>query len=159
MTPWTVACLVPLSMRFSSQEYWSGVPFPSPWRIIALQYYAGLFHTTMWISLPILYICPLPLEPPPIPHHIPPLWVFTEYLGELPGSYRNFPLAVYFIYGNVYVSMVLSQFVPPSPSPAVSEVCFLYPHLYSCPAIMFISTIFLDSIYIIHLYEEWCKES
>ena len=28
--PWTVACQVPLSMRFSRQEYWSGWPFPSP---------------------------------------------------------------------------------------------------------------------------------
>ena len=29
-TPWNVACQVPLSMEFSTQEYWSGVPFPSP---------------------------------------------------------------------------------------------------------------------------------
>ena len=29
-TLWTVACQVPLSMRFSKQEYWSGLPFPSP---------------------------------------------------------------------------------------------------------------------------------
>ena len=29
-TPWTVACQAPLSMGFSRQEYWSGVPFPSP---------------------------------------------------------------------------------------------------------------------------------
>ena len=29
-TPWTVACQVPLSMGFSRQEYWSGLPFPSP---------------------------------------------------------------------------------------------------------------------------------
>ena len=28
--PWTVACQAPLSMRFSRQEYWSGLPFPSP---------------------------------------------------------------------------------------------------------------------------------
>ena len=29
-TPWTVACRVPLSVGFSRQEYWSGLPFPSP---------------------------------------------------------------------------------------------------------------------------------
>ena len=29
-TPWTVAHQVPLSMRFSRQEYWSGLSFPSP---------------------------------------------------------------------------------------------------------------------------------
>ena len=30
MTPWTVAHQAPLSMGFSKQEYWSGLPFPSP---------------------------------------------------------------------------------------------------------------------------------
>ena len=29
-TPWTVAHQAPPSMGFSRQEYWSGVPFPSP---------------------------------------------------------------------------------------------------------------------------------
>ena len=29
-TPWTVAHQAPPSMGFSSQEYWSGLPFPSP---------------------------------------------------------------------------------------------------------------------------------
>ena len=28
-TPWTVAYQAPLSMEFSRQEYWSGLPFPS----------------------------------------------------------------------------------------------------------------------------------
>ena len=30
MTPWTVAHQAPPSMEFSRQEYWSGLPFPSP---------------------------------------------------------------------------------------------------------------------------------
>ena len=29
-TPWTVAHQAPLSMGFPRQEYWSGLPFPSP---------------------------------------------------------------------------------------------------------------------------------
>ena len=29
-TPWTVAHQAPLSMEFSRQKYWSGLPFPSP---------------------------------------------------------------------------------------------------------------------------------
>ena len=29
-TPWTVACQAPLSMGFSRQEYWSGLPCPPP---------------------------------------------------------------------------------------------------------------------------------
>ena len=30
MTPWTVADKAPLSVEFSRQEYWSGLPFSSP---------------------------------------------------------------------------------------------------------------------------------
>ena len=29
-TPWTVAYQAPLSIGFSRQQYWSGLPFPSP---------------------------------------------------------------------------------------------------------------------------------
>ena len=28
--PWTVACQAPLSMGFSRQEYWNGLPCPPP---------------------------------------------------------------------------------------------------------------------------------
>ena len=30
VTLWTVACQTPLSMEFSRQEFWNGVPFPTP---------------------------------------------------------------------------------------------------------------------------------
>ena len=30
VTPWTVARQAPLAMEFSREEYWSGLPFPSP---------------------------------------------------------------------------------------------------------------------------------
>ena len=30
VTPWTIAHQAPLLMEFSRQEYWSGLPFPSP---------------------------------------------------------------------------------------------------------------------------------
>ena len=29
-TPWTIDCQAPLSIGFSRQEYWNGLPFPSP---------------------------------------------------------------------------------------------------------------------------------
>ena len=29
VNPWTIDCQAPLSMEFSRQEYWSGLPFPS----------------------------------------------------------------------------------------------------------------------------------
>ena len=33
-TPWTVAYQAPLFMGFSSQDHWSGLPFPSPGDIL-----------------------------------------------------------------------------------------------------------------------------
>ena len=35
-TPWTVAHQAPLSMRFSRQEYWSGLPSLSPECLLVL---------------------------------------------------------------------------------------------------------------------------
>ena len=29
VTPWTVACQTPLSIEFSRQEFWNGLPFPT----------------------------------------------------------------------------------------------------------------------------------
>ena len=39
LAPWTVVCQAPLSMGFSRQEYWSGVPLPSPLEMLATIYY------------------------------------------------------------------------------------------------------------------------
>ena len=38
-TPWTVACQAPLSMGFSRQEYWSGLPLPSPGDLLIHTYF------------------------------------------------------------------------------------------------------------------------
>ena len=35
-TLWTVAHQAPLSMGFSREEYWSGLPFPSPGDLLNL---------------------------------------------------------------------------------------------------------------------------
>ena len=51
VTPWTVAYKAPLSMEFSRQEYWSGLPFLSPldenaaFKIVALPFQAGRMQT------------------------------------------------------------------------------------------------------------------
>ena len=44
-TPWTAAFQAPPSMGFSRQEYWSGVPLPSPFIIYTTQNYWGLKQT------------------------------------------------------------------------------------------------------------------
>ena len=36
-TPWTVAHQTPLSMGFSRQDYWSGLPFPSPGDLLGIR--------------------------------------------------------------------------------------------------------------------------
>ena len=43
--PWTAAYQAPLSMGFSRQEYWSGVPLPSPNFIVK-----GLVSLLPWVK-------------------------------------------------------------------------------------------------------------
>ena len=45
-TLWTVACQAPLSKGFPRQEYWSGLPFPSPGDLPESPALAGEFFTT-----------------------------------------------------------------------------------------------------------------
>ena len=40
-TPWTVAHQAPLSLEFSRQEYWSGVPCPSPGDLLDREIHPG----------------------------------------------------------------------------------------------------------------------
>ena len=54
-TPWTVAHQAPPSMEFSRQEYWSGLPFPSP---------RDLPNLGIESRSPSLQADPLPSEPP-----------------------------------------------------------------------------------------------
>ena len=51
-TPWTAAHQAPLSMGFSRQEYWSGVPLPSP----SISSYTSSIQLTSSSSLPHLLI-------------------------------------------------------------------------------------------------------
>ena len=55
VTPWTVAYLGPLSMGFSRQEYWSGLPVPSP---------GDLPHPGIEPRSPALWADALTSEPP-----------------------------------------------------------------------------------------------
>ena len=55
VTLWTVARQVPLSMEFSKQEYWSGLPFPSP---------EDFPDPGIELVLPVLQVGSLSSEPP-----------------------------------------------------------------------------------------------
>ena len=54
-TPWTAACQAPWSMRFSRQEYWSGLPFSRP---------GNLPDPGIEPGSPVLQADSLPYEPP-----------------------------------------------------------------------------------------------
>ena len=55
--------------------------------------------------------------PPTIP--IPPLQVVTKHRADLLVQCSCFPLAIHFTFHSVYMSVLLSHFIPASPSPAV----------------------------------------
>ena len=73
------------------------------------------------------------------------LWVITEDWAELRVLYSRFPWTDSFTHDSVYVSMLLSQFAPPSPFPLGPQVCSLCLCLYFCPANRFTGIIFLES--------------
>ena len=80
-TPWTVSCQAPLSMGFSRQEYWSGLPFPSP---------GDLPDLGLALMFPTLVGRSLTTEPPGNP------------------KYSRCLLLNYFVYGSVYMKIMAS---------------------------------------------------
>ena len=70
VTPWTVAHQASPSMGFSRQEYWSGLPFPSP---------GDLPHPGIKPRSPALKADALPSEPP----------------GKSSNAYREFLILVF----------------------------------------------------------------
>ena len=86
-------------------------------------------------------IC-IPISPPSWtslpPTTIPRISVTTEHQAELPVLYSRLPLAIYFTHGSVYMSILISQFIPFPPSPPCPQVHFLHLRVYSYPANWFI---------------------
>ena len=60
-TSWTVAHQAPLCMGFSREEYWNGLPFPSP---------GDLSNPGIEPGSPALQADSLPAEPPGKPSHL-----------------------------------------------------------------------------------------
>ena len=61
MTLWTVARQAPLSMGFSRQEYWNGLPFPPPGDLPIPQIesmFPALQADSLLLSGDVIYIIP-----------------------------------------------------------------------------------------------------
>ena len=93
-----------------------------------------------------IYVSPLPLKPPSPSHPVPPLQVITECQAGLPMLYSSFH-QLSTLHMTVSMSVLLSQFIPPSFSLLCPQIPSLHLCLYSCPANRFISTTSLGSIY------------
>ena len=78
---------------------------------------------------------------------IPPLQVITKHRADLLVLCGCFPLAIYFTFGSVYMSVVLSHFVSAYTSPSqCPQVHSVHLHLYSCPAPRFFRIFFFFQI-------------
>ena len=71
--------------------------------------------TTVWLSCMFTYILSLLSLPPTPTRHPIPLGRHRALIWA-PCVYSSFPPAICFTHGCVYVSVLISQFVPPSPS-------------------------------------------
>ena len=131
-TPWTVACQAPLSMKFSRQEYWNGLPFPPPgdlpdWGIEpvspAASTLTGRFFTTAPPGKPIIYVqfspvtqsCPTLCHP--MNHSMPGLPVHHQLL-EFTQTH------VHRVGDAIQPSHPLSSPSPPAPNPCQHQSLF-----------------------------------
>ena len=62
--PWFVACQAPLAMEFSRQEYWSGLPLPSPTHTVYLHHFHSLYQMPIITFLCVLLLISLFKMPP-----------------------------------------------------------------------------------------------
>ena len=113
-TPWTVACQTPLSMEFSRQEYWSGLPFPSP---------GDLPHPGIKPRSPALQEDSLPSEPPgkPLGSWVINIFNWRNHFTFLHKSDSDLPVQLPFLYRNPFHISQRCQFNHCSETPSQSH--------------------------------------
>ena len=105
-TPWAVALQTPLSMEFSRQEYWSGLPFPAPGDLLHLGVeptslaspaLAGGFFTTELPGKPEVYTTSKPSYS----------WLYTEKFYLISKNIIQLPLHDIYLYSNSIFAYLL----------------------------------------------------
>jgi len=91
-TLWTVAYQAPLSMGFSRQEYWNGLPFPSP---------GDLPHPGIKLRSPALQADALPSEPPGKPILVRKDWQLNQNPFEPLCDYSHPIVIVAYLYNMI----------------------------------------------------------
>ena len=76
------------------------------------------------MNQPQVYMYPTVPNSPPTSLPIPSLWVVPMHQLWMPVSCIELGLVIYFTYGNMHVSMLFSQLIPPLPSPTESKSLF-----------------------------------
>ena len=115
-------------LEFSQEKMSTRPSTPPPWDITSESAIRIRVSPQFWISFP--FRAPRSIEQTSLCH-----------------ADSVFALVTCFIYSGVYVSIPVSRFNPPSPTPWCPYVCSLYLCLYFCFANRFICTISLDSTY------------
>ena len=127
VTPWTIAYQAPLSMGFSRQEYWSGLPFPSP---------GDLPNPGIKPRFPALQADSLPAEPPGTPSHlqgppqISPSWPQGDLSDPCPCEFYSnhcylFSRSFHFVFRKGFQTQVSPSLVKSSHGLCHGCVCFL----------------------------------
>ena len=94
------------------------------WRLITLQYCIG-FAVNQHESAIGVHVFPI-LNAPPTSLPVPSLWVIPVHQPRASCLMHRPGLVIHFIYDNIHVSVLVSQIIPPSPSPTESKRLF-YP--------------------------------
>ena len=111
-TLWAVACQAPLSMGFSREEYWSGLPCLPPGHLPHPGLKLHLLHLLHW------QVGSLPLAPPGKPRHAC-VWLFKKILNGIqfkaiePYFYNWASCTLIFRFCPLVFSLTLTSWLPP----------------------------------------------
>ena len=148
----TVALQAPLSMGFSRQDYWSGLPCPPPGDLLnpGIQCASPAALALQVDSLLLSHQGSQGIQLSPLFWTSFPFRSTTEHWVEFLGLHGRSSLvtlytaSMVFIYQSQPLSSSLSPFAPWR-----QYVCFLHLYLCFCSAHRLICTIFLDSTYML----------